>query len=118
VAEERIDAQLARMREMHDRLAKATTPAQREALMTEHMQVMQDGMTMMREMSSGSMGDDEMGVGMAAGAMGGNGTDAGMHERMGPGMAAHHGAMHRRMQMMEAMMQMMMDRLAEPPASH
>jgi hypothetical protein len=41
-----------------------------------------------------------------------------MHDHMGADMKQHHDAMHRRMQMMEAMMQMMMDRLAQPAASH
>jgi hypothetical protein len=102
---------------MHDRMAKAT-PAEREKLMAEQMQVMQDGMKMMHEMSMPPMADGGMGGAMPPGAMAGGGANGGMHDHMGADMKQHHDAMHRRMQMMEAMMQMMMDRLAQPAASH
>ena len=113
VAKDKVDAQLGRMHEMHDRMAKATTPAERHALMVEHMQVMQDGMKMMHQMSTPPM---EGGVPM--GAMAGDSASGGMPDHMGAGMKAHHDAMHQRMKMMEAMLQMMMDRLAEPSAAH
>jgi hypothetical protein len=113
---QKVDAQLGRMRAMHDQMAKATTPAERDALMAEHMQVMQDGMKMMHEMSAPPMAEGAVEGGMPPGAMAGDGAKAGMHDHMGPGMKANHDAMHQRMQMMESMMQMMMDRLADPSA--
>jgi hypothetical protein len=118
MAKDKVDAQLERMHEMHDRMAKATTPAERKALMTEHMQAMQDGMKMMHQMSMPPMDGNETEGGMPMGAMTGGDASGGMPHAMGEGMKAHHDAMHKRMQMMEAMMQMMMDRLAEPAASN
>ena len=59
--------------------------------MAEHMKAMQEGMTMMNRMSPGGM----------AGLKG--------------DMAAHHQTMEKRMEMMQTMMQMMMDRL--PPSA-
>ena len=50
----RIDAQMKLMRGMHDKMMAARTPQERNALMAEHMQVMQGGMAMMGGM--GSMG--------------------------------------------------------------
>jgi hypothetical protein len=86
-----IDAQMKSMREMHDKLMAAKTPAERQALMAEHMKVMQDGMAMMGRMKGG---------------------------KPGHGMSMHHEMMDKRMDMMEMMMQMMMDREAvRPPAA-
>jgi hypothetical protein len=102
-----VDTQLARMREMHARMAKATTPTERHALMAEHMHVMQDGMEMMQKMSMPHVAGDDAARGTAPG---------GRHDSMGAKMQVRHDAMHQRMQMMEAMMQMMMDRLEDPPA--
>lgn len=117
VANDKIDAQLERMRQMHERMAKAT-PAERGKMMAEQMQVMQDGMAMMHAMSMPPMADGAMAGAMPPGAMAGGGAHDAMHEHMGADMKQHHDAMQRRMQMMEAMLQMMMDRLAEPAASH
>ena len=109
-----------RMQDMHRRLQAAKTPAERQALLGEHMDLMRSGMEMMGRMGQGTGG---MGMGMGAapsgpapgnppgpaspGAMGGMGG-------MG-GMMAMHGAMERRMAMMEQMMQMMVDREAAVP---
>jgi hypothetical protein len=112
---EKMGAQLGRMRVMHDRMAKAT-PAERDAMMGEHMQVMRDGMTMMHDMSANPMPEAGPSDGMPPGAM--SGASGGMHDHMGPEMKAHHDAMHQHMQMMKGMMQMMMDRLDVPPAGH
>lgn len=87
----RMDTQMKMMREMHVKMMAAKTPEERNALMSEHMKVMQDGMTMMKGMSSGGMGE------------------------MKSDMAANHQMMEKRMEMMEAMMQMMMDRLPATP---
>lgn len=70
------------MHEMHDKMMAAKSPEERAALMQEHMKAMQDGMAMMGQMRADK--NDAMPMG--------------------------HDMMHRRMDMMETMMQMMMDR--------
>lgn len=79
-----MDAQMKRMQQMHERMAAAKTPAERQALMAEHQKVMQDGMGMM----SGMQGTQPV-----------------------PGSAEAQRMMEMRMRMMESMMQMMMDRM-------
>lgn len=91
----RMDTQMKAMREMHDKMMAAKTPAERDALTAEHMKIMQDSMTMMNGMSPGGMD--------GTGAMKGD-------------MAARHQTMEARMEMMQATMQMMMDRLPAAPA--
>ena len=93
------DQQTKMMQEMHQKMAAAKTPEERAALMKDHMKTMQDGMGMMGQMHGGMMG--------------GRGTESGKGEmRMDPEM------MKRRMDMMEMMMQMMMDREGmKPPAT-
>lgn len=88
----RMDTEMKAMREMHDKMMKAKTPEERNALMAEHMKAMQDGMAMMNGMSSG-----------------------GTSEMQGD-MSTRHQAMEKRMEMMQTMMQMMMDRLPAAPA--
>ena len=88
----RMDTQMKAMREMHDKMMAAKTPEERNALMAEHMKTMQEGMTMMNGMSPGDMG--------------------GMKE----GLPARHQMMEKRVEMMQSMMQMMMDRLPAAPA--
>ena len=76
------------MQAMHEKMAVATTPQERQALMAEHMKTMQDGMRMMESMhSQRAPGNSHAGM-------------AGMPH--GPQM------MEKRMAMMESMMQMMM----------
>ena len=87
-----MDTQMKAMGEVHDKLMAAKTPEERNALMAEHMQAMQDGVTMMN--------------GMAARGMNGMKGD----------MAVHHQMMDKRMEMMQATMQLMMDRLPPSPA--
>ena len=84
-----MDTQLKAMGEVHDKMMAARTPEERNALMPEHMQAMQDAATMMN--------------GMTARGMAGKKGD----------MAAHHRMMDKRMEMMQATMLLMMDRL--PP---
>lgn len=86
-----VDAQVKAMHEMHEKMAAARTPEERQALMAEHMKTMHDGMAMMHEMH------EDGGPGAGMGGM-----------SMGPR------AMGRRMDMMEEMMQMMMDRESAP----
>jgi hypothetical protein len=83
----KMDAQMKAMREMHEKMQNAKTPEERNALMTEHMKTMQDGMAMMNGMQG-----------------------------MGGGMGQREQMMEKRMDMMQTMMQMMVDRMAAPAA--
>jgi hypothetical protein len=99
-----MDSMMKSMQEMHDKMMAAKTPEERSALMQEHMKTMQDGMAMMDRMRDGMMGGGGMGMG--------GGKDAGNGMRMDPEM------MGKRMDMMDMMMQMMMDREGmKPPAT-
>ena len=81
-----MDMQMKSMQEMHEKMMAAKTPEERQALMTEHMKSMQGGMAMMGQMKA---------------------PDAKVSGKpMSPEM------MGKRMDMMEMMMQMMMDREA------
>lgn len=91
-----MDMQMMAMQEMHEKMMAAKTPEERQALMSEHMKAMQDGMAMMGRMHGGS------------GAKSGSG--------MGGGMSMNPQMMGKRMDMMETMMQMMMDHEAPSPA--
>jgi hypothetical protein len=92
-----MDNHMKSMREMHDKMSRARTPDERQALMAEHMKLMHDGMAMMGGMH-GRMG----GMGPMAGA------PADTHGRMQ--------MMEKHMEMMHSMMQMMMDQMGPPPA--
>jgi hypothetical protein len=100
-----MDSKMKTMREMHEKMMGAKTPEERQALMTEHMKVMQDGMSMMGSMAK--MGDMKGMGGMASGANTGG---------MTMDMMGHHELMEKRMEMMTSMMQMMMDRLPDDSA--
>ena len=108
------DRQMKAMQEMHKKMQAAKTPAERAALMDEHMKLMQSGMTMMGAGNSGGLG---MGMGMmqqgaqAKPAMPAASGNSGMG-----GMMGMHAQMERRMAMMEQMMQMMVDRQAAMPS--
>jgi len=87
-----MDMQMKSMQEMHERMMAAKTPEERQALMSEHMKSMQGGMAMMGRMKA---------------------PDA-----KGGGKSKSPEMMSKRMDMMEMMMQMMMDReAARAPAS-
>ena len=94
----KMDAHMKAMREMHDRMARARTPGERNTLMPEQMKLMQEGMGMMGGMGPGGMR-----------GMGGMGSMSG-------DMAGHQQMMEKRMEMMQSMMQMMMDRMPATPA--
>ena len=96
----RMDMQMKAMGEMHDKMMAAKTSEERNALMSEHMKTMQDGMAMMKGMSSGGMA----------------GMKGGMEMKKGGASAMSHEMMEKRMDMMQSMMQMMMDRQAVSPA--
>ncbi len=92
-----VDAQIAHMRALHERLSRAKTPQERQALMAEQTKVMQESMTVMRDMHS-MHGQGGMQMGMGQGDMS---EHMGMHRDM---MAQH-------MELMQEMMQMMVDRM-------
>ena len=93
-----MDAHMKTMQGMHEKMMNAKTPQERSQLMAEHMKVMQDGMAMMDGMSGAGMGGMKGMPGMQG------------------GMGAHHQMMEKRMDMMQAMMKMMMDRMQAAPA--
>ncbi|MFN4264453.1 MAG: hypothetical protein ACK4F8_01755 [Aquabacterium sp.] len=86
-----MDAKMKSMQEMHDKMMAAKTLEERQALMSEHMKSMREGMGMMGQMKGGKA------------SQGMRGKD---------GMPCHDQMMAKRMEMMEMMMQMMMDREA------
>ena len=94
--------QMKSMQQMHDKMMAAKSPEERTALMAEQMKLMQSSMNMMGGM--GGMGGK---AGMGAGAAAGKPAD----------MAARQGMMEQRMDMMQAVMQMMMDRMPSVPAT-
>lgn len=87
-----MDQHMKAMLAMHEKLAAAKTPEERQALMSEHMKLMQEGMAMMKPME-GTPG------------MGGMPSDKAPNS----GMADRQRMLEKRMDMMESMMQMMMD---------
>lgn len=107
------DSRMKAMQEMHQKMMNASTPAERQALMADHMKAMQGGMAMMKEMhSAGGMG----GMGMMdssgdAAPMAGMGDGKGMPTAV----AKRHQMMADHMAMMQTMMDMMADRM--PPSS-
>jgi len=99
------------MQEMHQKMMGAKTPAERQALMADHMKAMQGGMAMMKEMHGmqGMQGMQGMG---APGGMAGMGGGKGMPMDM----AKRHQMMTDHMAMMQMMMDMMADRMPPAPA--
>lgn len=95
------------MKDMHQKMMAAKSPAERQALMADHMKAMQDGMAMMKEMHSGM------------GGMGGMSSMAGMDHSKGvpAGMAQRHQMMTEHMAMMQMMMDMMMQRMPASPVT-
>ena len=110
------DARMQAMQAMHQKMMDAKTPAERQALMADHMKAMQGGMGMMKDMqamqamhAAGGMGP--MGSSNAASPMAGMGEGKGMPDEM----ARRHQMMTEHMAMMQMMMDMMADRM--PPAA-
>lgn len=88
------DPRLKVMKDMQQKMLAATSPAQREALMADHMKAMQDGMAMMKEKHDGMQG------------MGGmRGMDHG--KGMQDGMGKRHQMMTEHMATMQLLMDMM-----------
>jgi hypothetical protein len=111
-----MDPRMKTMHEMHQKMMNAKTPAERQALMADHMTAMQDGMAMMKDMhgkhgGSSMAGMGPMGSASGASPMAGMGDGKGMPDDM----AKRHRMMADHMAMMQMMMDMMADRM--PPAS-
>ena len=96
-----MDPRMKAMQEMHQKMMNAKTPAERQALMADHMMAMQGGMAMMTEMQ-GMHG---------MGGMTGKGDGKGMPADM----AQRHQLMAAHMATMQTMMDMMMQRM--PPTT-
>lgn len=95
------DPRMKAMTDMHQKMMNAKNPAERQALMADHMKAMQDGMTMMKEMHGGMRGMSGMGDGKG----------------MPSDMAKRHQMMTDHMAMMQMMMDMMMQRMPTTPAA-
>ena len=96
-----MDAQMKAMREMHEKMVNAKTPEERNALMADHMKTMQAGMATLNMMGGAGMG------GMGA-MQGGKPMPGDMNQRQQ--------MMEKRIDMMQSMMQMMVDRMPATPA--
>lgn len=89
-----MDDQMKMMADMHQKMMDAKTPEERSAMMGEQMKMMQDGMAMMNMMGGTGMGGMPNGKSM-------------------PGdMTERQQMLEKRMDMMQMMMQMMMDRVS------
>ena len=92
-----MDERMKAMQEMHEKMAQATTPEERSALMAEHMKVMQDGMAMMDKDAMPKMRANGMPT-MGKSAMKGKAAN----------MAVRQAMLEKRMDMMQSMMKVMM----------
>lgn len=84
-----MDKQMNLMQEMHQKMVAAKTDTQRQALMAEHVAVMQDSMSMMKKMASMAGGNSPADAS----------SDSGDRQKF----------MDKRMEMMQSVMQMMVD---------
>lgn len=101
-----MDPRMTAMKDMHQKMMTAKTPADRQALMADHMLAMQGGMAMMKEMhgmhgSQGMQGMHAMGDG----------------KPMPADMAKRHQMMTEHSAAMQLMMDMMMERMPAMPAA-
>ena len=101
-----MDPRMKTMHDMHQKMMGAKTPAERQALMADHMKAMQDGMAMMKEMHgkqgmSGMSGMTSMGDGPV----------------MQAELAKRRQMMTDHMAMMQMMTDMMSDRMPPAPAA-
>ena len=92
-----MDEHMAKMQTLHEKLANAATPEERQAVMEDQRQEMQRGMTMMHDMHQGDM--PMAGVGMGKSGLMGKPADSKAQMQM----------MEQRIDMMQVMMQSMMD---------
>jgi len=93
----RMDEQMKKMQALHDRMASAATPEERQKLMAENRKAMQEGMGMMNQMMHGGR------------MMGGPGGHSPAPKAKPSDPTAQMQMMQMRMDMMQMMMQMMMD---------
>lgn len=108
---EQMDSHMQKMRSLHEKMQNAKTSDERRKLMDEHRQSMREGMAMMEPMmvSKGHGMTGGGGPGMMGGAnQGVMGGGAGSHAKPAPGEPSME-LMHKRIDMMQMMMQMMMD---------
>jgi hypothetical protein len=94
-----MDGHMKRMQALHEQMASATTPEDRQRLMDEQRREMQQGMAMMQAMPHGG----SMMGGAGKGTMGHEGKPVDPKTQMQ--------MMEKRMDMMQTMMQVMMDQL-------
>ncbi len=85
-----MDGQMKTMQELHQKFMAAKTPEERNALMPEHMKVMDEAMGMMQGMSGKGMMSDM--------------KSKPMPDKLPADMAARHQMMEKRMEMMQSMM--------------
>lgn len=90
----RMDEHMKKMQTLHENMASATAPDERQKLMTEQRQEMQQGMTIMQDMHRSAHVMDGAGTDM-------KGKPADQHTQMR--------MMDQRMDMMQTMMQLMLD---------
>jgi len=119
----KMDQQMTAMRSMHEQMTLARTAQERNALMAQHWTLMQNGMQMMGGMGPGGtpmgMGPGGGGMGPGASGMGAGGAATGqMHGGAGTAvdLATRQQWMEKRVEMMQSMMQLMMDRMQPVPA--
>ena len=92
------------MKDMQHKMMAAKTPAERQALMADHMKAMQDGMAMMKEKHGSMQGMQGMGA-------------MGEGKAMPADMAKRHQMMTDHMATMQTMMDMMSQRMPATPAA-
>jgi hypothetical protein len=99
-----MDEHMKRMQGLHEKMASATTSEERQRLMDEQRQEMQQGMATMQRMQHGDSMMGSAGMGM----MGHTGKPADQKTQMQ--------MMEKRMDMMQTMMQTMLDQQSAPAA--
>ncbi|MBU1223797.1 MAG: hypothetical protein KKA22_11745 [Gammaproteobacteria bacterium] len=99
---QKMQANTKRMQSQLEQMARSKDPAQRQKLMQEHLQTMQENMTAGKSMMGGMMDCPMMKGGMMGGGMGMMGGQG-----MQGGVAGQDDMMARRMEMMEKRMDMM-----------
>jgi hypothetical protein len=103
---QKMQANTKRMQSQLEQMAKSKDPAQRQKLMQEHLQTMQENMTAGKSMMGGMMDCPMMKGGMMGGGMGMQGGAAGQDDMMARRMEM----MEKRMDMMQMMIQSNMDK--------
>lgn len=107
-----MDRQLQHMRDMHTKMSAAKTDQERQALMAEHKKAMHDGLRLMGGAGAASAPSDASRSGHAGHpGQSGQGGHSGHGGGMGSHMMQRHAMMEKRMEMMQATMQLMMDHM-------